>query len=158
MVRSQRYNGRGRARTFGDRSWLGAAVAQSARACVRQVKVDRKDVGMVLRRSVPAIVHTLGRISQGLGRIGANGTMVIRMRVESKLLGGLWLVRARARRGVGKRRHNHWGLLIYSLRRSRGAMGRVWRPTGAVAAAAGVPRRPTDGSDGFPGGGKGLKP
>ena len=49
---------------------------------------------MVLRRSVPAIVHTLGRISQGLGRIGANGTMVIRMRVESKLLGGLWPVRA----------------------------------------------------------------
>ena len=95
MVRSQQCNGRGRARTFGDRSWLGAApVAQSARACVRQVKVDRKDVGMVLRRSVPAIVHTLGRISQGLGRIGANGTMVIRMRVESRLLGGLWLVRA----------------------------------------------------------------
>ena len=81
IVRSQRCIGRGRARTFGDRSWLGAAVAQSARACVRQVKVDRKDVGMVLRRSVPAIVHTLGRISQGLGRIGANGTMVIRMRV-----------------------------------------------------------------------------
>ena len=143
MVRSQRYNGRGRARTFGDRSWLGAAVAQSARACVRQVKVDRKDVRMVLRRSVPAIVHTLGRISQGLGRIGANGTMVIRMRAESKLLGGLWLVRANL--------HNHWGLLIYSLRRSRGATGRVQRPTGAAAAAARVPRRPTDGSDGFPG-------
>ena len=111
---------------------------------------------MVLRRSVPAIVHTLGRISQGLGRIGANGTMVIRMRVESKLLGGLWLVRARARRGVGKRHTFHWGLLIYSLRRSRGAMGRVRRPTGAAAAAAGVPRRPTDGSDGGPGSGKGL--
>ena len=109
---------------------------------------------MVSRRSVPAIVHTLGRMSQALGRIGvfgANGIMVIRMRVESKLLGGLWLVRARARRGVGKRLHNHWELLIYSLRRSRGAMGRVRRPTGAAAAAAGVPRRPTDGSDGFPG-------
>ena len=81
MVRSQRYNGRGRARTFGDRSWLGAAVARSALACVRQVKVDRKDVGMLSRRSVPAIVHTLGRMSQALGRIGANGFMVYRMRV-----------------------------------------------------------------------------
>ena len=49
---------------------------------------------MVSRRSVPAIVHTLGRMSQALGRIGANGFMVYRMRVESKLLGGLWLVRA----------------------------------------------------------------
>ena len=102
MVRSQRYNGRGRARTFGDRSWLGAAVARSALACVRQVKVDRKDVGMVLKRSVPAIVHTLGRMSQALGRIGANGTMVIRMRVESKLLGGLWLVRAATRQSRPK--------------------------------------------------------
>ena len=111
---------------------------------------------MVLRRSVPAIVHTLGRISQGLGRIGANGTMVIRMRVESKLLGGLWLVRARARRGVGKRLHNHWGLLIYSLRRSRGAIGRYQGPTGAAWAAAGLLRRPTDGSDACPGSGKGL--
>ena len=81
MVRSQRYNGRGRARTFGDRSWLGADVARSALACVRQVKVDRKDVGMVSRRSVPAIVHTLGRMSQALGRIGANGIMVYRMSV-----------------------------------------------------------------------------
>ena len=89
--------------SFGVRSWLSADVARSALACVRQVKVDPKDVGMVLKRSVPAIVHTLGRMSQALGRIGANGTMVIRMRVESKLLGGLWLVRARARRGVGKR-------------------------------------------------------
>ena len=108
---------------------------------------------MVSRRSVPAIVHTLGRMSQALGWIGANGTMVIRMRVESKLLGGLWLVRARARRGVAKRPEFHWGHLIYSLRRSRGAMGRVRRPTGAAAAAAGVPRWPTDGSDG----GKGLR-
>ena len=57
---------------------------------------------MVLRRSVPAIVHTLGRVSQGLGRIGANGTMVIRMRVESKLLDmgvrwSQWSERARGR-------------------------------------------------------------
>ena len=37
-----------------------------------------------------------------------------------------------------------------ATRRSRGAMGRVRRPTGAAAAAAGVPRWPTDGSDGVP--------
>ena len=94
MARSQPYNGRGRARTFGDRSWLGAAVARSALACVRQVKVDRKGLGAISRRFLPAIVPILARFGQKLSRIGANGFMVYRMRVESKLLGGLWLVRA----------------------------------------------------------------
>ena len=46
--------------------------------------------------------------------------------------------------------------LFFTLRRPRGALGRYQGPTGAVWAAAGVPRRPTDGSDAFPGGGKGL--
>ena len=81
MVRSQRYNGRGRARTFGDRSWLGAAVAQSARACVRQVKVDPKGLGAISRRFLPAIVPILARSGQKLGSIGANGFMVYRMGV-----------------------------------------------------------------------------
>ena len=81
MVRSQRYNGRGRARTFGDRSWLGAAVARPALACVRQVKVDRKGLGAISRRFLPAIVPILARFGQKLSRIGANGFMVYRMRV-----------------------------------------------------------------------------
>ena len=125
--------------------------AKSASKRLGQVKVDRKGLGAISRRFLPAIVPILARFGQKLGRIGANGFMVYRMRVESKLLGGLWLVRARARRGDRKRHTFHWGLLIYSLRRSRGAMGRVRRPTGAAAAAAGVPRWPTDGSDGGPG-------
>ena len=100
---------------------------------------------------VPGLDPYLGLRSQALSRIGANGIVVLRLRVESKLLGGLWLVRARLWQIRPKRPFLHWGHLIYSLRRSRGAMGRVRRPTGAAAAAAGVPRWPTDGSDGGPG-------
>ena len=37
-----------------------------------------------------------------------------------------------------------------------GAIGSHQGPTGAPPMAPDVPRRPTDGSDGFPGGGKGL--
>ena len=37
-----------------------------------------------------------------------------------------------------------------------GAIGSHQGPTGAAPMAPDVPRRPTDGSDGFPGGGKGL--
>ena len=35
-------------------------------------------------------------------------------------------------------------------------MGRYQRTSGAAMATPGVPRRPTDGADGFPGAGKGL--
>ena len=48
-----------------------------------------------------------------------------------------------------------WQVSLISLR-SRGPIGCYQGPTGAAAVAAGVPRRPTDGSDGFPGSGKGL--
>ena len=102
MVRSQRYNGRGRARTFGDRSWLGAAVARPALACVRQVKVGRKGLGAILSHLVPGLDPYLGLRSQALSRIGANGIVVLRLRVESKLLGGLWLVRAATRQSRPK--------------------------------------------------------
>ena len=47
--------------------------------------------------------------------------------------------------------------LKFTHRRSRGAIGRYQRPTGALPVAPGVPRRPMDGADGFPGVGKGLK-
>ena len=46
--------------------------------------------------------------------------------------------------------------LLFTLWRSRGAIGRYQKATGGLCAAAGVPRRPMDGADGIPGGGRGL--
>ena len=46
--------------------------------------------------------------------------------------------------------------MIFTLRRSRGAIGSYLAAPGAPLAAARVPRRPMDGADGIPGVGKGL--
>ena len=62
-------------------------------------------------------------------------------------------VAAQNSRGGVRDARSHWEELLFTLRRSRGAAGRYQGTTGAAWAAAGVPRRPTDGSDGCPGGG-----
>ena len=49
------------------------------------------------------------------------------------------------------------GLLLFTLRRSRGAMGRYQGTSGAAWAASGRVRRPRGPPCGIPGGGKGLR-
>ena len=66
-------------------------------------------------------------------------------------------VAAQNSRGGVRDARSHWEELLFTFRRSRGAAGRYQGTTGAAWAAAGVPRRPTDGSDGFPGEGRGLR-
>ena len=46
--------------------------------------------------------------------------------------------------------------LLFTLRRTRGAIGSYQGPSGALYTAPNVSPTPTDGSDGFPGEGKGL--
>ena len=100
---------------------------------------------------VHAIDPILGPGNQKLGRIGANGIMVIRLRVACWPDAGSCRLQLRMREGRQKGSNPYLGRLIYSLRRSRGATGRYQGPTGAAAVAARVPRRPMDGSDAFPG-------
>ena len=90
---------------------------------------------------------------------GPTGIMVLRMRMPYGADAGPCTLQVAAQnsRGGVRDARSHWEELLFTLRRSRGAAGRDQGTTGAAWAAAGVPRRPTDGADGIPGAGKGLK-
>ena len=138
-------------------SSVGAGCSSLPGPFVQRVKVGPEAFGIILSHSVPAIDPILGPRSQERDRIGANGVMVLRLRVPSKALAGSCRLQRRTRQRRERRRYFHCEQLLFTLRRSRGAIGRYQRPTGALLVAPGVPRRPMDGADGLPGTGKGLK-
>ena len=156
LCRSSRCNARGRATTLGHRSSAFAVAELFAEPRSRQLNFGRKGFGAISRRLVPAIVPILGWLGQELDRIGANGFMVLRLRVESKRDAGACSLQRRARESCVTPQKLLVNKLLFTLRRPQGATGRYRGPTGAAWAAAGVPRRPRDGSDAFPGGRKGL--
>ena len=80
--RSRGYNGRGRATPIGHRSPAGEQNAALPRARRRRAKNGRKGLGAFLSHSVGAFVPMLGELSQALDRNGANGFMVLRLRVS----------------------------------------------------------------------------
>ena len=107
------------------------------------------------------MTHMNGHYNREIEANGPTGIMVLRMRMPYMApTQGLAGCSPNSRGGVRDARSN-WEELLFTLRRSRGAAGRYQGTTaGAAWAAAGerrVPRRPTDGSDGCPGAGKGLK-
>ena len=147
---------RGRAPTFCLAMSADAVGQRPARARGRRATNDRKALGAIRSHLVATFDLMLGGRSQAFNRIGANGDMVLRMRVPCWPDAGLCRLQPRTRERAKKGQPAHLGKLIYSLRRSRGAIGRYQGPSGAAWAAAGVPRRPMDGSDACPGVGKGL--
>ena len=81
LRRSRGYNGRGRATPFGHRSPAGEQNAAWPRARRRRAKNGRKGLGAFLSHLVGGFDLMLGLQSQALDGIGANGIMVLRMRV-----------------------------------------------------------------------------
>ena len=79
--RSQRYIGRGHARDFGPAISAAPSVSTSLEARRRRLKFGRKGLGAILSHLVPGLDPYLGPRSQALSRIGANGIMVLRLRV-----------------------------------------------------------------------------
>ena len=78
---SQRFIGRGRATTFGHRTSTAACLLIMPEARRRRATNDRKGLGTFLSHLVGGFDLMLGHRSQALDRIGANGIMVLRMRV-----------------------------------------------------------------------------
>ena len=78
---SQRFIGRGRATTFGHRTSTAACLLIMPEARRRRATNDRKGLGTFLSHLVGGFDLMLGHRSQALDRIGANGFMVLRMRV-----------------------------------------------------------------------------
>ena len=72
---------RGRATTSVHRSSASAVAQRLHLARSRQLNFGRKGFGAISSRLVPAIVPILGWLGQELDRIGANGFMVLRLRV-----------------------------------------------------------------------------
>ena len=121
-----------------------------------RVKDDDKGNGVSLNGLDPTFVPMKGLLSRELSRIGANGVMVLRMGSALGRDAGHCRLQRRTREKKVGTFVTHWEQLLFTLRRSRGAIGSYQGPSGAPSAAPDVPRRPTDGSDGFPGSGKGL--
>ena len=69
-------------------SSVGAGCSSLPGPFRQRVKVDPEAFGIVLSHSVPAIDPTLGPRSQARDRIGANGVMVIRLRMPSMYVHG----------------------------------------------------------------------
>ena len=122
-----------------------------------RVKDDDKGNGASLNGLDPTFVPMKGLRNRELARIGANGVMVLRMGSALGRDAGHCRLQRRTRLRVPQHFLVHWEQLLFTLRRSRGAIGSYQGPSGAPSAAPDVPRRPTDGSDGFPGEGKGLR-
>ena len=78
---SQRFIGRGRATTFGHRTSTAARLLIMPEARRRRATNDRKGLGTFLSHLVGGFDLMLGHRSQALNRSGANGFMVLRMRV-----------------------------------------------------------------------------
>ena len=109
---------------------------------------------------MPTFDPILGPRSQERSRIGANGFVVLRLGVPCLHDAGSCSL-ARLQRGSESGQLDpclgEYSCTRYKAAwRSRGAIRRYQGPTGAAWAAAGLPRRPTDGSDACPGAGKGL--
>ena len=122
----------------------------------RLARFGRQGLGAISSHVLPAIVPILASFGQKLSRIGANGFMVCRMRVGVQA--AWWLV-ACARQCSArcwKASTQSLGLLIYSLRRSRGTIGRPQATPGRPPAAAEGTDGRTGARMGIPGMGKGL--
>ena len=99
---SARHIGRGRATTSRHRSSASAVAQLFAEPRSRQLNFGRKGFGAISRRLVPAIVPILGWLGHELDRIGANGSMVVRLRVESKRDAGACRLHAAEHRRDGE--------------------------------------------------------
>ena len=80
--RSRGYNGRGRATPFGHRGSAGVLAQRLLPARCRRARNGRKGIGAFLSHSVGTFVPTSAVLSQELDRNGANGFMVLRLRVS----------------------------------------------------------------------------
>ncbi len=100
---------------------------------------------------MPAFDLPLGLRSQAGDRIGASGFRVRRLRVEHMGDAGSCRLQRRARESCVTRKKLLVRKLLFTLRRSRGATRRYLGPWGGLYTAPDVPRRPTDGPDGFTG-------
>ena len=81
-VIAQRCNGRGRALTFGHRRSTAVCGSSTPQRRRRRARNGRKGIGAFLNHLVGAFVPMFGVLSQELDRIGANGFMVLRLRVS----------------------------------------------------------------------------
>ena len=88
-------------------SSVGAGCSSLPGPFGQRVKVHAEAFGIVPSHSVPAIDPTLGPRSQERDRIGANGVMVIRLRMPSKALAGSCRLQRRTRQRREKRRYFH---------------------------------------------------
>ena len=116
----------------------------------------RQGLGAFLSHAVGCLSTYLGVLSQALDVIGANGFMVLRLRVtcvDRKRHTFVSRLKCAKRCGadpfLGCR-------LKFTLRRSRGAIGRYQGTSGAAVASLGVPRRRGRLRRRGPGAGKGL--
>ena len=110
----------------------------------RRSKNYRKGLGAFLNRLVGAFVPMLGVLSQELDRIGANGFMVLRMRVQSKHDAGS----CRGQRQGGDKRDESTCDMHFRYKTRLGGPG---EPLGATRGPRGRPWRPPECPDGLDG-------
>ena len=155
---SLRYIGRARTTTFGLVTSTVTDKCPMNIACHLPATVGWQGFRLISGHLLPTMDPILGAQNQRLIRIGQSGIMVLRLRVPIMADAEACRLQPRTRQNRPKRHNVHCEQLFFTLRRSRGAIKRYQGPTWALLMAPDVLRRPTDGSDGFPGEGKGLKP
>ena len=154
---SLRYIGRARTTTFGLVTSTVTDKNPTCFACHLPATVGWQGFRLISGHLLPTMDPILGPRNQRLIRIGQSGIMVLRLRVPIMADAEACRLQPRTRQNRPKRHRVHCEQLLFTLRRSRGAIKRYQGPTWALLMAPDVLRRPTDGSDGFPGGRKGLR-
>ena len=114
--------------------------SSSPRGRRRRARNGRKGLGAFLSHAVGCLSTYLGVLSQALDRIGANGFMVLRMRVQSKHDAGS----CRGQRQGGDKRDESTCDMHFRYKTRLGGPG---EPLGATRGPRGRPWRASECSD-----------